>query len=167
MPNRETLFVMVVLAVSPWCWAVMGEGINKVDGETAIDSILEGIRQSSAPSQTMRVKWTYETVDPVVLYFIKPGMKAHDEIPQQAREYVVTVSGIRSRIDSLKKAFKRKSEEPYSIQRCTAVFNGTQQRRLVERIKGEGRRLVGWQYLRDKNYDFFSNLDAELDNGTI
>lgn len=159
MPSRETLFVMVVLAVSPWCWAVRGEGINTVDGETAIDSILEGIRQSSAPAQTMRVKWTYETVDPVVFYFKKPGLKAPDEIPQQAREYVVTVSGIRSRIDSLKKAFKRsESEEPYSIQRCTAVFNGTQQRRLDERIKGEGRTLVGWQYLWDQNSGTLSKM---------
>ncbi|HUT29605.1 MAG TPA: hypothetical protein VMX13_07430 [Sedimentisphaerales bacterium] len=159
MQNSEIVLVTLVLATTLLCSTVIGEGIDRLDGDVPVESILETIRQSSAPARTMQVKWTYETVDPTVFYFIKPGFKMPDETPQELREYVVTVSGIRSRIDSLEKTFKTsESEEPYDVRRSTAVFNGTQQRRLENKIKGEGRTLLGWQYLRDKNSNLLSKM---------
>jgi hypothetical protein len=52
----------------------------------------------------------------------------------------------------------REKDEPYDVRHSTAVFDGSRQRRLLDRIKGQGTKNVGWQYLRDKNSNLLSDI---------
>lgn len=128
-----------------------------VKEQIAIESLLEAIRQASRPADSMRIKWTYETIEPVGSYISKPGWKPLDHLPHTSIEYSTTIRGISSRIESLQKTYATsEKDEPYDVRHSKAVFDGSQQRRLLDRIKGQRTTNLGWQYLHDKNSNSLS-----------
>jgi len=152
MRTTRIMLLTVLMSTTVLSSTLKDGKVDTLDEDIATASLLQAIRQSSMPARNMRVKWTYETVKPLVMYIKKPGRKIPDEPPHRIFEYSATMSGIRSRIESFEKTFEnRESQQPYDIRRSTAVFNGTEQRRLVDRVKGERTTPLGWQYLRDKN----------------
>jgi hypothetical protein len=125
--------------------------------QVAIESLLEAIRQASRPADSLRIKWTYETIEPVGSYKSAPDWKPPDQLPYTSIEYSATIKGISSRIEKLQKTYDTSEKvEPYDVRHSTAVFDGNQQRRLLDRIKGQRTTNLGWQYLRDKNSNSLS-----------
>jgi hypothetical protein len=98
-----------------------------------------------------------ETVEPVGVSKLPPAGLPPQQIPYTSIEYSATIRGICSRIESLQKTYATsEKDEPYDVRHSTAVFDGSQQRRLVDRIKGQRTTYLGWQYLRDKNSNSLS-----------
>ncbi len=127
--------------------------------QVGVESLLEAVRQASRPADSMRIKWTYETVEPVGARRPVPDREQPDQLPYTSIEYSATIRGICSRIESLQKTYDtREKDEPYDVRHSTAVFDGSRQRRLLDRIKGQGTANVGWQYLRDKNSNLLSDI---------
>ena len=153
MPSKRIIFLLGLL-----CTFVAGysrsENVQSIAPEEqfATEYLLMAVRQASKPARNMRVKWTYETVAPVPAYPLMSGWKPPKQPPHTFAEYTATVRGICSRIESLNKTYETSaSKEPYDVRFSTAVFDGTRQRRLTDRIKGQSTTPLGWQYLRDKN----------------
>lgn len=158
MQSKRIGFVLGVVwtFVVGYAWAQSQEG-TAVKEQVAIESLLEAILQASRPADSMRIKWTYETVEPVGVYKSVPGWKPPDHLPHTSIEYSATIRGICSRIESLQKTYATsEKDEPYDVRHSTAVFDGNQQRRLLDRIKGQRTTNLGWQYLRDKNSSLLS-----------
>jgi hypothetical protein len=128
-----------------------------VKEQVGIESLLEAIRQASRPADSMRIKWTYETIEPVGVRKLVPGREPPDQLPYTSIEYSATIRGICSRIESLQKTYTTsEKDEPYDVRHSTAVFDGSRQLRLLDRIKGQRTTYLGWQYLRDKNSNSLS-----------
>ncbi|MDH4241540.1 MAG: hypothetical protein OEW48_18425, partial [Phycisphaerae bacterium] len=158
MQIKRTCFLLVIVltCVVGYAGAQNQEG-TAVKEQIAIESLLEAIRQASRPADSMRVKWTYETIEPVGSYISKPGWKPPDHPPHTYIEYSAAIRGICSRIESLQKTYATsEKDEPYDVRHSTAVFDGSRQRRLLDRIKGQRTTNLAWQYLRDKNSNFLS-----------
>ncbi|MDH4241681.1 MAG: hypothetical protein OEW48_19145 [Phycisphaerae bacterium] len=145
---------------------------TKVKEQVGIESLLEAIRQASRPADSMRIKWTYETIEPVGVRRWVPDREQPDQLPYTSIEYSATIRGICSRIESLQKTYATsEKDEPYDVRHSTAVFDGSRQRRLLDRIKGQRTTNLAWQYLRDKNSNSLSkNLSGwpfDLNNKTL
>lgn len=136
---------------------VQSQEVIAVKEQVGIESLLEAIRQASRPADSMRIKWTYETVEPGGVFMLPPAGLPPQQIPHTFIEYSATIRGICSRIESLQKTYATsEKDEAYDVRHSTAVFDGSQQRRLLDRIKGQGTTNSGWLYLRDKNSNSLS-----------
>lgn len=122
-----------------------------------VQALLDAVRQAVRPAHNMRVEWSISTPNPTG--WTRESIPSESGPPYTEIEYEATLSGVRSRIESLHKSYQAEGQsEPYHIDQTVAVFDGTKQLKLQDRIKGEGRKLVGWQFLRDKN----SSLVADI-----
>lgn len=173
MQSKRISFLSGVVWIFVAGYAVaQSQEVIAVKEQVGIESLLEAIRQASRPADSMRIKWTYETIEPVGVYMLKPGREPPDHIPYTSIEYSATIRGICSRIEKLQKTYDTsKKDEPYDVRHSTAVFDGNRQRRLLDRIKGKRTTNLGWQYLRDKNSNSLSkNLSGwpfDLNNKSL
>jgi hypothetical protein len=138
-------------------WEICAVGLPvhsaQEEQQQQIEMLIEAVHQSRRPSRDMRIKWAYESVEPSIIYFGMSDQKIPDQAPATSIDYTATISGARSRIESLQKTYNSgdKTAEPYDIRQSTAVFNGKIQRKLTDRLKGARTTPLGWQYFEDKN----------------
>ncbi len=173
MQSKRISFLLGIL----WTLVVGYAGAQSQEGtavkeQVGVESLLEAVIQASRPADSMRIKWTYETVEPSGVRRWVPDREPPDQLPYTSIEYSATIRGICSRIEKLQKTYATsEKDEPYDVRHSTAVFDGSRQIRLLDRIKGQGTTNVGWQYLRDKNSNSLSkNLSGwpfDLNNKTL
>lgn len=142
-------------------------------GREDVEALLKAVRGAMRPAENMQVKWRYETVTPMGLSLAPMDNLPH-ELPAVRTEYVATILGDRSRIESRKQMYRtRETEEPYAIRSIVEVFDGTRQRRLERLLKGSGTPLRGYEELQDTNTSLLASAlfdcvlpfhDAELLN---
>ncbi len=158
--------------ISSWMLAVMASltfGTSLPGGDATpeqlrqqTDSLLNALRQALRPDQNMRVEWVNQEVDPLRYFKIGQGTPVPQEQARKKIQYAAVMSGLRSRIDAREEVYlpEQSSDEPHTIRQWTSIFDGINQRRFENRLKGQTRtRLVGWQFTEDKNA---SQLSDEL-----
>jgi len=143
-----TIFIFGTCILDP---LLLAEQAIEPQSNEAIESLIQAVRQAAKPSSDFSMKWVHETVTPHGLVLIVPGAPPPRPIPYEVREYSAVISGIRARVETLKKTYETgEKKEAISVSHITAVFDGTKGRKFVDRIKGVKTTPVGWQYERDK-----------------
>lgn len=128
-------------------------GCSGSEKELTVDDIVDAIRQAVRPSQNMRIKWEYKTIEPLARNLSDGKL---DTTTHTEREYTAAISGVRSRIEEQHRTYENiLAKEPYHISSSVAVFNGKTQRKLTRLIKHTSpNKLIGHQYVnKDKNMD--------------
>lgn len=156
-PDKTTA-ILVCVFIFIFHLFLFNSKCNAQEENEKIGYILDAIRQAQRPANNMRLKWKYETPDPVSVTLMVPGQEPPPSHIYTDRDYTVTIAGARSRIDTLITTSENKDQEPYLIHQTSEVFDGAKQRKLVNRLKGKKTTPLGWQSVRDKNSSLLNNI---------
>ncbi|MBN1360498.1 MAG: hypothetical protein JW993_07900 [Sedimentisphaerales bacterium] len=143
--RRAVLLCVTAVAIRGSAWAEMRGSDTSAEPPT-VESLLKAVRRAARPAESMRIEWTYETVNPSVAVPGRPGREPPPGPPHTTMAHTAILKGKRSRIESLQKTYKSiSSEGPHDVRRITRVFDGKQQRNLTDRIKGALTVPRGWR----------------------
>ncbi|HUT29140.1 MAG TPA: hypothetical protein VMX13_05045 [Sedimentisphaerales bacterium] len=153
MTRTKELFTLGVVAGCLLFGVAPGTHSGVEASEQELEALIAAVRQARRPCGNMRVRWVVETVKPRMLYFERRNLKMPEQAPAETLDFSTTLSGSRSRIESVQKSYESgdRTKEPSLTQDSIAVFDGERQRRLMQPIKGFSEKLTGWQFYDDKN----------------
>ena len=129
---------------------VLAKDSEDLKDQEKIKMLMDAADHAAFPAESMRIKFVYEDVHPQRVSFRK---RPANEYTKFKRDYTITISDIRSRVEWYEEIFKpRKNiEGPAFTKNVIMVFDGTWQLDLKDMTKSPNPQTKGSKYANDKN----------------